>query len=159
MIFIPLSATETDSLRFPALLIEGTYLVEGIPGFLPNRIPSLFGKYRTGDGGIVEVYGSTEPLFFSADLWSKGRLGSFSIQVGNTLSIGEGENSSVIGIEHRIFMKNALVDRSMWHFFFVFSTLERESFKISFITKFLDRTSFYFSAARRVADLSFPSKL
>lgn len=159
MIFIPLCAIETDSSRYPAFLSEGTYLVEGIPGFLPNRIPALFGKYRTIDGATVEVYGSTEPLFFSDDLWSKGTLGRFSIQEGKTFSRDGGENCCVIVIEYRISMNNALANRSTWHFFFVFNPAEAESFKVSFITKFLDRTSFYFSAVRRVADLSFPSKL
>lgn len=159
MIFMPLTAEESINSRFPAVLSEGTYPVEGISGFLPNRIPSLYGKYRTHDGGLVEVFGSTEPVVFSADLWKKGKIGNLSIQEGQTVSSDNGKKRLVIAIEHRITMRNTLSDRSLWRFFFVFDTSDTDTFKLSFINTFLDRTSFYFSAARYLGDLSFPSKL
>ena len=159
MIFMPLNAVETASLRFPVVLIEGTYLVEGIPGFLPNRISSLYGKYRSDDGGLVEAYASTETLYFSTDLWGKRKLGSFLIQEGSCVSLENDNKMSVLAVEYRISMTSALANRSVWHFFFVFTPEDTDSFKLAFITAFLDRTSFYFSSARYPADLSFPYKL
>jgi hypothetical protein len=137
-----------------AVLVEGTAAVEGVPGFSANRIPALFGKYKTDDGIVISVWAVAEPLVFDPDVWSEKKAGEYSA----FYSVPSG-NSPLWAVRRTVSMREEMRDRPKWTFVFLFDGMQSELFYVSFIGVFIGRTEFFFSSARRVSDLSFPAAL
>lgn len=152
MMFCALGGTVASAEPIQALLIEGTVLDAGVPGFLPNRILALRGLYRLSDKELVVVHATTDPLVFSPELWSSAQYGV--LRGHETLS---SNGTRVFAHARRLEMQERLSSQRNWHFLFSFPAKLADADCARFATAFLDRVAFYFQSAKYQADLSFPA--
>lgn len=154
MMLFQLFAAQNPAISEIAVLTEGTKISEGLPGFPPNRIPSLFGKYTTGEGFFISVWAVGEPLVFNPDVWISKKAGVHS--VFSTITV---DGTSLWVVQRVIAMREELKDFEKWSFILSFDEKMQENFCVSFLEIFLARTEFFFSSGRRLSDLSFPATL
>jgi hypothetical protein len=137
-----------------AVLAEGTLAVEGVPGFVRNRIPALTGSYTLGPLAGIRVYAVSEPLLFDPAVWTERKAGSYRARYTSNRTEGQ-----VWAVERSVPMREELNDHSRWFFLVRCAAGIPEPVCISFIGAFIPRTEFFFSSARRLQDLSFPAVL
>lgn len=136
------------------MLVEGCYQTEGVPGFGPNRIPALFGRYGTAGDADVSVWAVSEALVFDAALWEKKAYGEISPVYAR---IHGGKR--IVAVQRAIPMQEPLKDYGRWFFVFSVDEWRDEAYCILFIQDFIPRAERFFSLSRRRADLSFPATL
>jgi hypothetical protein len=126
--------------------------VQSIPGFGPNRISALFGRYIAADGTRISVYAVSEALVFNPSVWTERRLdrGAYYLAPG-------GESSRLVAFPRTFTMQTALADRRRWFFILSFSDSLSDEATLAFAAPFLERTAAIFQGARRASDLCFPA--
>lgn len=154
MSLFPLFSAEIPSARTTFILREGTIQTEGLPGFPANRIPALFGRYETEEKVSVSVWAVREPLVFSPNIWVVKKTGSVSAMY----SAAE-PNSFVWIVQRTLPMRQELKDYSKWFFVFSFDRTVTESASNAFLSEYIKKTEFFFTSAKRLADISFPASL
>lgn len=135
-----------------AILVEGTVRRAGLPGFTPNRIPALSGRYETDDGLSFLVWGTTEPLLFDPSVWTQRDFGMERMQ--RTVTV----DGKQLWCASRTYpMREGMKAYSKWTFVISTEKNVRENACVFFLKSFIARTEFFFSSSRRVEDLSFPA--
>lgn len=137
-----------------AVLVEGTSLSEGLPGFVPNRIPALSGRYVTESGVFVSVWAVTEPLVFNPEYWQEKPWGRGVVRYRQTE-----DRKQVWCVLRAIPVREGMAAYSRVSFLMCTGAEIGEDACRGFFDSFLERTEFFFSSANRVADLSFPATL
>lgn len=136
-----------------AILEVGTVSAAGVPGFGPNRIPCLYGRYDLGDSGNIEAYAVSDPVLFSAERWTKS--GTASQPRWSAVS----EGRRIIAAARSIPSSNPESVPRDWHFVLSFPDTMSESDCLAFFSLFAERVSFFFSSAKTREALSFPAVL
>lgn len=137
-----------------ALLERGGRPVSGLPGFGANAFRGLYGEYslygRTDSGNLppepVRVWVSAEPLHFSSRLWTEERLGSLVLYASREGGLWAADGASSGSL-------------APWTAIFGFDNTLPEKARRDFITKFIERFSYYLGSARRSTDVSLPAIL
>lgn len=154
MSIFPLSPAETPVIEGKAVLIEGTARSEGLPGFSENHIPCLFARYKAAEGSFISVWAVTETLVFDPDRWTLQKTVQYPALYFQTTA-----NSQIWVIQRTLVMRTEMKDESKWSFVVSFDKKIPENYCTAFFNIFLERTEFFFTAARRPGDLSFPATL
>lgn len=137
-----------------AVLVEGTVRSMGLPGFLPNRIPALFGRYQTDNGSSVSVWAVFEPLVFDSVRWQEkgGAKNRFWFRQTE-------DRKQVLCVSRTVPMRAGMESFSKVTFVIeVVSAIPEERCAV-FLSSFADRSAFFFSSANHAGDLSFPARL
>jgi hypothetical protein len=153
MIF-PVAGLAAESSAGAFILSEGTYRSAGVPGFGPNRISALFGRYDDSLGDSVSVWAVDEQLLFNPAIWEKSELGKYG-----TVYARMDADSRIVVVSRTITMQDEMKDKGRWFFVFMFDGKKSMEGCVAFVGGFVDRTERFFSATRRFADLSFPATL
>lgn len=154
MMIFPLFAVDNSVFSEKALLIEGTYRSEGLPGFSKNHISSLFGKYQSENGKNISVWGVNELLVFDQTVWSLTKTAHDSdVYTTNT------SDFSVWVVHRTLAMRDEMKDEAKWYFVFGFDLTLSEKYRAAFVESFITRTEFFFASVQRFSDLSFPATL
>ncbi|MBN2811286.1 MAG: hypothetical protein JXP39_05280 [Spirochaetales bacterium] len=156
MMFLFAGASMAVSEPPRAVLIEGTVASEGLPGFLPNRLSALRGRYRVSGDIPVDVYATAEPLVFSPLLWAEVRQGGLQGHE-SVPRPDDSEDAVVFAFPRRLAMQEALADLRDWHFLCVFPRTADEALRAAFAAAFAEKTAASFQRAKRLSDLSFPA--
>ncbi len=136
-----------------AILEVGTVASAGVPGFGPNRIPCLYGRYALGDLGSVDAYAISDPVLFSAERWKRTGSGA------QTRWIALAEGRRIVAGPRTIPSANPEAVPRAWHFALSFPETVDEALCLDFFALFADRVSFFFSSAKVREALSFPAVL
>lgn len=147
--FLP--AAEPDIPRGMSILVEGTAQKEGIPGFGQNRIPALYGMYRTSDGWLVRAWITGEPLVFNPEFWDDEKVGDFRARVNASGS------TILYAFERNLEWKGEPPGLKRWYFVLEFEGMSRDGERLPFIRSFVRRTDTFVSAVRRYQDISLPA--
>jgi hypothetical protein len=151
MIFFPInSAAETGSTY---VLVEGTMPREGIPGFGPNAIHGLYGKYAAGGGSaFAEVWAVSEPLLFGNDRWTETKVGGV-----RALYTGAEKGRKVWAVPRELAVREKSDIPGRWIFIVNFGSETQDEACRIFVDVAVRRTEAFFISARRLSDLSFPA--
>lgn len=136
-----------------AILDRGTVVSQGVPGFGPNRLPCLTGRYAFGELGPVSVYALSEPVLFDPARWAKSGTAS------NTRWIGLADGLRVVAASRSVPVTDAATIPGNWHFVAAFPETLSEADCLAFMSVFVERTAFFFSTAKSRETLSFPAVL
>lgn len=136
-----------------AILAVGTLSSAGVPGFGPNRIPCLFGRYSFGEAGDVDAYAVSEAVLFDPARWTKTGTGT---QIRYT-AVSEGRR--IIAAPRNISTVNPEIVSRNWHFVLSFPDSVSEAESNAFFNLFAERVAFFFSSAKTREALSFPAIL
>jgi hypothetical protein len=151
MTIAPLAAQDLSG---TAMLVEGTVWSQGLPGFLPNRIPSLFGRYETGKGVSVSVWAAFEPLVFDPALWQER-----TVAKNRAWFRVAGERKQVWCVSRTVPMRAGMEAFSKVTFVIEADSSVPEERCGAFLLTFIERSEFFFSSVNRAGDLSFPARL
>ena len=151
MTIAPLAAQELSG---TAVLVEGTVRSQGLPGFLPNRIPALFGRYETEKGSSVSVWAAFEPLVFDAARWQEK-----NVSKNRAWFRVSADRKQVWCVSRTVPMRAGMEAFSKVTFVIETDAALPEESCSAFLLTFIDRTEFFFSSANRAGDLSFPARI
>ncbi len=128
----------------------GTLPQAGVPGFGPNRIPSLTGVYALGEDSIA-VYAVSEPLLFDPSRWEKKGTAPDSPWVSRE------EGSRIVALRRTFDVQDPRLVSPTWHFVVYIPPSVDTGTGDAFVKAFVERTIFFFSAAKNREALSFPA--
>jgi hypothetical protein len=145
-----------------AILIEGTALSFGVPGFGANRIPALAARYRI-EGGVARVDGVSlertfrawavsEPLAFREGRWFEAR-----IRGARVLESVAGTNVALVAVLATVVPREGSSVPARWYVVTEFDLSLSRDERIIAARTLASHAAASFSAARRVEDLSFPA--
>lgn len=152
MITISVCPIWAQSLAGTSVLVEGTELGAGLPGFGANRIPALSGKYRAEDGTPVSVWAITEPLVFDSLEWKEISGPSGLVRFRQTA-----EHRQVWCVARSLSVRPGMEKYKTVVFMVSAAADVPESECSQFLEAFAARADFFFTSANRPADLSFPA--
>jgi len=145
----PDSPANIDQLGGRAILVEGSRIVKGLPGFGRNALSALYGEYSIlGEKGTpvrVPVWYTRENLVIPSS-WKKTVCRSMTAGF-NVLSASEEPDGSSLWI------------LSTTEYHLMVQIPEDIGDSCGFITKFSDRFSFFYRYASVPEDISFPAIL
>jgi hypothetical protein len=154
IIIIPVWAAVPEPNRRTFVLAEGSFQIEGIPGFGPNRIPALFGRYVTPGDADISVWAVNEPLVFDTALWGKKAYGEMA-----PVYVRISGEKRIVALPRMVLMQDALKDYGRWYFVFSIDKRRDETYCRLFIMEFIGRAERFFSLSRLLTDLSFPATM
>ena len=150
----PAQSPSAQELSGTAVLVEGTARSQGLPGFLPNRIPALSGRYEPGKGSPVSVWAVFEPLAFDPSYWQEKSVAKNRAWLRITQ-----DRKQVWCVPTVVPMRAGMDAYSKVTFMIEADAAVPEARCLAFLSSFVDRTEFFFSSANRPGDLSFPARL
>lgn len=153
MMIFHMTAAEPDIPSGMSILVEGTEQKTGIPGFGDNRIPALFGVYRTAAGQFVRVWATSEPLLFNTASWNDDKAGD------NRGRVNVSGESILYAFERNLDMKEELSGLRRWYYILEFDAMSPAVERLAFIEAYIRRADAFVSSARRYQDISLPAVL
>lgn len=141
-----------DSTGEPAVLVVGTFRVEGIPGFPKNHIPALFGRYLARPGMEVSVWVTAEPLAFNPAVWRSTTAGGAPAQETSTARDG-----LLLAVECAVKMRPEIGSGGAWTAIVAFGEGIDEDSRGRFLAAFLPALARSLASARFPADLALPA--
>lgn len=154
MMFFSFAFAETRPVQNRAILVEGTLPRAGIPGFGPNTISSLYGKYEVASGATITVRATNEHLVFNPSIWTKRKTGKYYSWYTQSV-----DKSRIWTVQREIAQQSESGNIQTWSFVFRFSEDSEDQFCVKFIDTFITRAEPFFLSARHPSDLSFPAIL
>jgi len=149
MYFFPCGAEIPEGM---AILQEGPLLRSGIPGFGPNRIAALSGRYLAYPSVGFSVWAVSEPLVYREGVWLEAKAGKIRV-----LERKSGDNTYLVAIPQEIQFRKGSSVGTRWCFLLEFEgDLGRER-RLAICEAFVRHAVSLFSVARRPEDLSFPA--
>ena len=165
MYFFPCRA---QSLSEKAVLQEGPLQVAGIPGFGPNRIPALYGRYRVITPSLREravptsresfrsfglyVWAVSEPLVFRAGRWS-----DISLNAAKAREVSLGENRFLVAALASVPVRKEAAMASRWYFILEFDGRLGRDERLRVAEAFIREVVTTFASSRRAEDVNFPA--
>ena len=165
MYFFPCRA---QSLSEKAVLQEGPLQVAGIPGFGPNRIPALYGRYRVSASSLQEraaptsresfrslglyVWAVSEPLVFRAGRWS-----DISLNAMKAREVSLGENRFLVAVLASVPVRKEAGMASRWYFILEFDGRLGRDERLRVAGVFIREVVATFAYSRRAEDVNFPA--
>lgn len=134
-----------------AILVEGTVVSVGMPGFGKNAIPCLMGVYRLENGLEITVRVTREALAFRDELWKRAEGYSRAAREGS------GEGVIVLVTESALRMRDGFGGSGRWYFAIAFDPEIPVSTRRDFFDSFAPKADEFISAASSPADISLPA--
>ncbi len=151
MIFFAVNLSAESARSY--VLAEGAVIRAGVPGFGPNAIPGLLGKYSAeGGDAFAEIRAVRDPLLFNRSLWTETRVGDF-----RALYNGTERGVKVWAVSRDLAVREKSGIPARWVFVVSFSGDVPDALCRDFVEAVVRRTESFFVSARHLSDLSFPA--
>lgn len=150
-----------------AVLQEGPLQVAGIPGFGPNRIPALYGRYcvsapfrqraplpsrESSRHFGVYVWAVSEPLVFRADRWSEIPMDAVKAREASL-----GGNRFLVAALASVPVRQEAGMASRWYFILEFDGRLGRDERLRVAGIFIREVVSTFASSRRAEDANFPA--